>query len=84
MFDHVHHAELNLGLRIHSFDGFGKAFESIHTRDEDVSHSRFFNSVTICIQNLAPSLSAAHTPKSSFKELICSLDKMLAECEHLG
>jgi hypothetical protein len=35
----MHDAELHLRLWVHCFDGFGKAFQAIYARDEDVLDS---------------------------------------------
>lgn len=35
---HVHDAGLDLGLGVDGRDGFGEALETVHHRDQDVSH----------------------------------------------
>ncbi len=37
--DLVHDAQLNLGLRVNGLDGLGKAFEPIHTGNQDILHA---------------------------------------------
>jgi hypothetical protein len=65
--DHMHHAELNLSLRVTASIASGKPLRPSTHAMKMSETPRFFNSVTTCIQNFAPSFSAAHIPKTSFR-----------------
>ena len=60
----VNNAGLHGRIREGRGDGVREAFETVHDRDQDVLHPAVLQSVITESQNLAPSLSAIHRPRT--------------------
>jgi len=61
---YVHDAELDLGPRINGLNCLREPFQPI-IGDEGILEPAFFSSATTCSQNLAPSFSEIHIPRTS-------------------